>query len=53
VQTIVDVPKKLSPSQEELLRQLAEEENSHVSPHRKSFLDKLRDYFAPSDPLTD
>jgi molecular chaperone DnaJ len=53
VQTVVEVPKKLSPRQEELLRQLAEEENSHVSPHRKSFLDKLRDYFAPSNSPAD
>jgi molecular chaperone DnaJ len=49
VQTIVEVPKRLSPRQEELLRELADEEQAHVSPHRKSFLDKLRDYFAPTD----
>jgi molecular chaperone DnaJ len=41
----VEVPRKLEPKQEELLRQLAELENSHVMPHRKSFLDKLRAYF--------
>lgn len=41
----VEVPKKLEPRQEELLRELAELESAHVSPHRKSFLDKLRDYF--------
>jgi molecular chaperone DnaJ len=45
VQTYIEVPKKLSPRQEELLRELAEEENSHVSPHRRSFLEKLAGYF--------
>ncbi len=42
VQIFVEVPKKLSQRQEELLRQLAEEEHANVSPHRQSFLDKLR-----------
>ena len=45
VQVTIDVPRKLQPEQEELLRKLAEVENSHVSAHRKSFLEKLRDYF--------
>jgi len=45
VQTYIEVPKKLTPRQEELLRELAEVENSHVSPQRKSFLDKLTSYF--------
>jgi molecular chaperone DnaJ len=45
VQTNIEVPKKLTKRQQELLRLLAEEENSHVSPRRKSFLEKLADYF--------
>jgi molecular chaperone DnaJ len=45
VQVHIDVPKKLTPNHEELLRQLAEMENSNVSPKRKSFFDKLKDYF--------
>ncbi len=49
VQTFIEVPKKLSASQEALLRQLAELERADVTPHRRSFLDKLRDYFAPSE----
>jgi len=49
VQTHVEVPKKLLPREEELLRELAELENRHVSPKRKSFLDKLRDYLTPAD----
>ncbi len=42
----VDVPKKLNSRQEELLRELAELEQQHVSPHRKTFFEQLRDYFA-------
>ena len=49
VRTYVEVPKKLATRQEELLRELAELERTHVTPHRKSFLDKLRDYFTSSD----
>ncbi len=45
VQTVVEVPKKLSPEEEALLRQLAEVEEANVAPRRKSFLDKFRDYF--------
>lgn len=45
VQTYIETPKKLTPKQEELLRQLAELEQTDVTPHRRSFLDKLRDYF--------
>lgn len=47
VQTHVEVPKRLQPKEEELLRELAILENRHVSPRRKSFLDKLRDYLKP------
>jgi molecular chaperone DnaJ len=45
VQTYIEVPKRLEPRQEELLRELAEVENAHVSPQRKSFLEKLTSYF--------
>ena len=45
VQVNVEVPKTLSPTQEELLRQLAEQEHVEVSPHRRSFFDKVREYF--------
>ena len=45
VQVNVEVPRTLSPQQEELLRKLAEQEHVEVSPHRKSFFDKLREYF--------
>ena len=49
VQTHIEVPKSLTSRQEELLRELAEVEHNHVSPHRKSFLEKLRDYFSVTD----
>ncbi|MEX0677193.1 MAG: molecular chaperone DnaJ [Pirellulales bacterium] len=45
VQVNVEVPKSLSPHQQELLRKLAEQEHVEVSPHRKSFFDKVREYF--------
>jgi len=39
------VPKKLNGRQQELLRELAQLEDRHVTPERKSFLDKLKDFF--------
>jgi molecular chaperone DnaJ len=45
VQVYIEVPKKLTPRQQELLRELAELEHTHVSPHRKSFIEKVKDYF--------
>ena len=49
VQAFVETPKKLGERQEELLRELAELENVDVSPKRKSFLGKIKDYFAVSE----
>jgi molecular chaperone DnaJ len=49
VQTFIEVPKKLGTRQEELLRELAELEQADVSPHRKSFLERLREYFTPAE----
>jgi molecular chaperone DnaJ len=45
IQIHVEVPKKLNARHEELLRQLAEVENAHVTPKRKSFFEKLKKYF--------
>lgn len=47
VHLTVEVPKHLTPRQEELLRELAEEEQSNVSPQRKSFFETLKEYFVP------
>jgi molecular chaperone DnaJ len=49
VQTFIEVPKRLTGEQERLLRELAELEQTEVAPHRKSFLERIRDYFQPSD----
>jgi molecular chaperone DnaJ len=49
VQVNLDVPKKLSPREEELLRELAKEEKANVSSHRKTFLERLKDYFVQSE----
>jgi len=45
VQVQIEVPKKLDEEHEELLRQLAEVEHTAVSPHRKNFFEKVREYF--------
>ena len=41
-------PNRFRRRQEQLLRELAGEEKTNVSPHRKSFLEKLKDYFVPA-----
>ncbi|MEX2114590.1 MAG: molecular chaperone DnaJ [Pirellulales bacterium] len=45
VQVNIEVPKTLNETQEALLRQLAEQDHVEVSPHRKSFFDKVREFF--------
>jgi molecular chaperone DnaJ len=45
IQVHVEVPKKLTAQHEELLRRLAEIDNAHVTPKRKSFFEKLKQYF--------
>ena len=45
VQVVIEVPKKLSKEEQTLLRDLAELEHKHVAPERKSFFEKLKDYF--------
>ena len=49
VEVQVEVPQNLSPRQEQLLRELAEEEHKNVTAHRKSFFEKLREYFLPDE----
>jgi len=48
VEIHLEVPKKLNQRQEEILRELAELEKKNVSAHQKSFLEKVKDYFASS-----
>ncbi len=45
VQVHIDVPKKLTDRQRELLEELAALDNEHVTPRRKSFLEKLKEHF--------
>ncbi|MBL4849316.1 MAG: molecular chaperone DnaJ [Planctomycetes bacterium] len=45
VRVAVEVPKKLTKRQEELLREYAETEEVNVTPERKSFFDKIKSYF--------
>lgn len=49
VEVVVETPRHLTPRQEELLREFAEIEHEQVSPRRKSFFEKLRDYFTEED----
>lgn len=49
IEVSIDVPKQLSPRQEELLRELAKEEHVHVSSQRKSFFEKLKGLFVPTE----
>ena len=49
VQVLIEVPKKLSKKQEELLRAYAETEDQQVLPARKSFFEKLKGYVAGAD----
>jgi molecular chaperone DnaJ len=53
VEVVVETPRHLSPRQEELLRELAEIEHEDVSPRRKSFFEKLRDYFTEDAEATE
>ncbi len=49
VRTMVETPKRLTPRQEELLRDFAEEEDVSVHPRRKSFFEKVKDLFGQED----
>ncbi len=49
VEIQIEVPRKLSAEQSELLRQLAELDHKNVMPHSKSFFDKVREFFAGSE----
>jgi molecular chaperone DnaJ len=45
VRVVVETPKSLSKRQEELLRELATLDEKEVSGRRKSFLEKVKDFF--------
>ena len=46
VQILIEIPKKLSDRQKQLLREFAASEDEKVMPQRKSFMDKLKQVFA-------
>jgi molecular chaperone DnaJ len=46
VRVVVEVPKKLSAEQEELLRKLALLDKASVTPHKRSIFSKIRDFFS-------
>ncbi len=50
VQVLVLTPRNLTKRQEELFRELAEIDQKHVAPERKSFLDKLKEFFTAPPP---
>jgi molecular chaperone DnaJ len=45
VQVLVEIPKKLTDKQKQLLREYASTEDGNALPQRKGFLDKLKDVF--------
>lgn len=45
VQILIEIPKKLTPRQQELLREFADTEDNDVMPQKRGFLDKLKDVF--------
>lgn len=46
VRVFIETPTKLTARQEELLHELAEIEHVNVTPKRKSFLEKIKNYFS-------
>jgi hypothetical protein len=46
VQVNIEVPRTLTPEHEAALRRLAEIENAQVTPTRKSFFDRLKEFFS-------
>jgi molecular chaperone DnaJ len=46
VQVLIEIPKKLSKEQADLLRKFADKEDRSVSPETRGFFDRVRDYFA-------
>jgi molecular chaperone DnaJ len=45
VQILIEIPRRLSDRQKELLREFAETEDASVMPQRKGFMDKLKEMF--------
>ena len=46
VTVVVETPSRLTPRQEELLREFAEISDDEVQPHRRGFMDRMKDLFS-------
>ncbi len=46
VQVIIEIPRKLTKKQREMLQDFARTEEANITPERKNFFGKLKDYFA-------
>ncbi len=53
VQVYIEVPKHINEEEETLLRQLAELEHKNVAPARKSFIEKVKEYFTHHEESTE
>jgi molecular chaperone DnaJ len=53
VVVVIDVPHEVTTRQEELLRELAELDESDVSSERKSFFEKVKDFFTEGSGAAD
>lgn len=53
VEIQVEVPRRTSHRQEEILRELAELEEADVMPHRKSFFSQVREFFGANEETND
>ncbi len=49
VRVNLEVPKRVTGRQQELIRELAELEHTNVSPQRKSFFETLKEWFKPEE----
>ena len=47
VQVFIEVPNRISADHKQVLRELAKIENANVTPERKSFFGKVKEYFQP------
>ncbi|MBI4879782.1 MAG: molecular chaperone DnaJ [Planctomycetes bacterium] len=45
VKVVIETPRRLTPRQEELIREFAKTEEQQVSPRRRSFLEKVKELF--------
>ncbi|RMF85852.1 MAG: molecular chaperone DnaJ [Planctomycetota bacterium] len=49
IQVLIEIPKKLTPAQKELLRKFAATEDKDVMPESKGFFERVKEYFTGGD----